>query len=83
MRVPTCSPIAPFSCSWVSCTYTFYVVIWVYLAALFLFELGSLICGVAPSSTALIVGGAIAGKGGGGVTNGSLLVIVYSVPSRK
>jgi MFS family permease len=63
--------------------YTFYVVKWIYLIALFLFELGSLICGVAPTSTALIVGRAIAGIGGGGVSNGSFLLIAHSVPPRQ
>ncbi|KAL4735815.1 major facilitator superfamily domain-containing protein [Aspergillus similis] len=63
--------------------YTFYTVKWVYLMALFLFELGSLICAVAPSSTALIVGRAIAGFGAGGVTNGSFLLIAHSVEPRR
>jgi len=38
-----------------------------FLIAIFIFELGSLICGVAPNSTALIVGRAIAGVGGAGI----------------
>lgn len=63
--------------------YTFYTVKWVYLAALFLFELGSLICAVAPSSMALIIGRAIAGVGAGGVANGSFLLIAHSVPAPK
>ncbi|KAL4903034.1 hypothetical protein BDW74DRAFT_169265 [Aspergillus multicolor] len=63
--------------------YTFYIVKWIYLAALFLFELGSLICAVAPSSTTLIVGRAIAGVGAGGVTNGSFLLIAHSVSPAK
>ncbi|KAL3455893.1 major facilitator superfamily domain-containing protein [Aspergillus heterothallicus] len=63
--------------------YTFYVVKWVYLSALFLFELGSLVCAVSPSSTALIVGRAIAGVGAGGVTNGSFFLIAKSVPGPK
>ncbi|KAJ1717154.1 efflux pump antibiotic resistance protein [Aspergillus flavus] len=63
--------------------FTFYVVKRVYLTALFIFELGSLICAVAPSSTALIVGRAIAGVGGGGVGNGSFLLIAHCVPPRQ
>ncbi|KAJ5125093.1 uncharacterized protein N7515_008918 [Penicillium bovifimosum] len=63
--------------------FTFYTIKWVYLASLFIFELGSLICGVAPTSTALIIGRAIAGVGGGGVSNGSFLLIAYSVPPRQ
>ena len=42
--------------------YTLFNVKWVLLSALFVFELGSLVCAVAPSSTALIVG-----EGGCGV----------------
>jgi MFS family permease len=53
------------------------------MTALFLFELGSLICAVAPSSTALIVGRAIAGVGGGGVGTGSFLLIAHSVPAHQ
>ncbi|KAB8075726.1 major facilitator superfamily domain-containing protein [Aspergillus leporis] len=63
--------------------FTFYVVKWVYLIALFIFELGSLICAVAPNSTALIVGRAIAGVGGGGVGNGSFLLLAYCVPPHQ
>jgi MFS family permease len=63
--------------------FTFYTVKWVYLASLFIFELGSLICAVAPTSTALIIGRAIAGIGGGGVSNGSFLLIAHSVPPRQ
>ena len=37
---------------------------WTFLLAVTVFELGSLICGVAPTSTALIVGRAVAGAGG-------------------
>ncbi|KAL5045882.1 hypothetical protein BDW71DRAFT_214832 [Aspergillus fruticulosus] len=63
--------------------YTFCIVKWIYLIALFLFELGSLICAVAPSSTALIVGRAIAGVGAGGVGNGSFLLVAHSVEPRR
>ena len=53
---------------------------WVYLIAIAIFELGSLICGVAPNSPALIVGRAIAGVGSAGVFSGSYLLIATSVP---
>ncbi|EED17514.1 efflux pump antibiotic resistance protein, putative [Talaromyces stipitatus ATCC 10500] len=43
--------------------YTFNSIKWTYMTALFLFELGFLICAVASSSTTLIVGCAIAGVG--------------------
>ena len=63
--------------------FTFYIVKWVYLVALFIFELGSLLCAVAPTSTALIIGRAIAGVGAGGVTNGCFLLVAHSVPPRQ
>jgi MFS family permease len=47
------------------------------------FELGSLICGVAPNSVALIVGRAIAGVGSAGIFSGALIIIAYSVPLAK
>ncbi|KAI1394362.1 MFS general substrate transporter [Hypoxylon trugodes] len=53
-----------------------------FLAAIGLFELGSLICGVAPTSTALIIGRAIAGVGGAGITSGSMIIITHIVPLR-
>ncbi|KAH7025133.1 major facilitator superfamily domain-containing protein [Microdochium trichocladiopsis] len=51
-----------------------------YLAAFFVFELGSLICGVAPNADALIVGRAIAGLGVGGMLTGCLMMITYAMP---
>jgi len=55
----------------------------VYLIALFIFELGSLVCGVAPNSTALILGRAIAGVGAAGIFSGAILIISVTVPLRK
>ncbi|KAG0644936.1 Efflux pump [Hyphodiscus hymeniophilus] len=52
---------------------------WTFLAALGLFEIGSLICAVAPSSTVLIVGRAIAGLGSAGIFTGGLLVLAHVV----
>jgi MFS family permease len=63
--------------------YTYFTVKWVYLGALLVFELGSLICATAPSSVAFIIGRAIAGLGGGGLFSGSLVVISQCVPVRR
>jgi predicted MFS family arabinose efflux permease len=41
--------------------YKYFNVKWIYLAAIFIFEVGSLLSAVAPSSKALIVGRAVAG----------------------
>ena len=49
-----------------------------FLIAIAIFELGSLICGVSPNSTALIVGRAIAGAGGAGIASGSYTIIAFS-----
>ncbi|KAK4235622.1 major facilitator superfamily domain-containing protein [Achaetomium macrosporum] len=51
---------------------------WTFLCALFIFELGSLICAVAPTSTALIVGRAIAGLGSAGLFSGALIILAFN-----
>ncbi|KAF3911077.1 hypothetical protein AA313_de0205070 [Arthrobotrys entomopaga] len=63
--------------------YTFYSVKWVYLTALMIFELGSIVCAAAPSSTALIIGRAIAGIGSAGIFAGALLIVAQTVPLEK
>ncbi|EDU45322.1 AraJ, Arabinose efflux permease [Pyrenophora tritici-repentis] len=63
--------------------YTFFSIKWVYLIALFIFELGSLICGVAPNSIALIIGRAISGVGAAGIFSGAILIISVTVPLRQ
>jgi MFS family permease len=47
--------------------YQFYPTKWVYLISITIFEVGSAICGAAPSSTSFIVGRAIAGMGAAGI----------------
>ncbi|KIM25825.1 hypothetical protein M408DRAFT_73890 [Serendipita vermifera MAFF 305830] len=51
---------------------------WVYLATIFIFEVGSLICGVAPSMNVLILGRAIAGVGASGIFTSILTVVSYA-----
>ncbi|KAJ5675785.1 Sucrose symporter plant [Penicillium macrosclerotiorum] len=63
--------------------YTLFQVKWVYLSALFLFELGSLICGIAPSSTTLLVGRAVAGLGSAGMFTGALVTLAHTVEVEK
>jgi len=63
--------------------YTFFSLKWVFLVAIGIFELGSLICAVAPNSTALIVGRAIAGVGSAGVFSGAYVLIATSVALAK
>ncbi|KAF2219172.1 major facilitator superfamily domain-containing protein [Elsinoe ampelina] len=63
--------------------YNLFPIKWVFLSALFWFETGSLICGVAPNSFTLIFGRTVAGVGCGGVYSGALLIVSQSVPLAK
>jgi MFS family permease len=54
-----------------------------FLIAILIFEVGSLICGVAQNSTTLIIGRAIAGIGGSGVAVGCFTMIGLSAPPEK
>lgn len=63
--------------------YTFYPPKLVYLTAIGFFELGSVICGAAPNSVALIVGRAIAGMGSAGIFSGTIILISHVVPLHK
>ncbi|KAF8209845.1 major facilitator superfamily domain-containing protein [Mycena galopus ATCC 62051] len=63
--------------------YSFLSLKWVYIGAIGVFELGSLVCAVAPSSTALIIGRAIAGLGSAGLATGTLIICVHAVPLER
>jgi EmrB/QacA subfamily drug resistance transporter len=63
--------------------YVVFNIKWIFMLSLFLFELGSLICGLAPTSTALIVGRAIAGLGSAGLYSGSLIILAFSTPMHR
>jgi MFS family permease len=70
--LPTCGRI-----------YTVYNVKWSYIALLLVFELGSVICAVAPNSTTLIVGRAVAGVGAAGLMSGAAVIVSYCVAMNK
>ncbi|KAK2734115.1 major facilitator superfamily transporter [Colletotrichum kahawae] len=55
-------------------------VTWVFLAALGIFEVGSVVCGAAPNSLALIIGRAISGIGCAGMLSGVFIIIALSFP---
>ncbi|KAJ3956371.1 hypothetical protein N0V92_007076 [Colletotrichum tropicale] len=55
----------------------------VFLASLGIFEIGSLICAVSPSSAVFIIGRAIAGLGASGLQSGSLVLISAALPAKK
>ncbi|TQN74424.1 Efflux pump roqT [Colletotrichum shisoi] len=56
---------------------------WSYMLAMFMFLVGSLICGVAPNSVTLIIGRAVAGFGSAGILTGSFVVVSTAVPLRR
>ena len=74
------------SCSLQPLTGKFYTLFdskWTFLTFFAVFELGSLLCGVASSSDMLVIGRAVAGMGSAGLTNGALTIIAASVPLEK
>ncbi|KAK9326757.1 major facilitator superfamily domain-containing protein [Lipomyces starkeyi] len=74
--------VASFTSPWGK-LFKYFTLKWTYLAAVFIFELGSLICGVAPNSTALIVGRAIAGLGAAGVASGAFILVAFLAAPEK
>ncbi|KAK5133653.1 hypothetical protein LTR08_007507 [Meristemomyces frigidus] len=63
--------------------YTFLSLKWIYVSAIFIFEVGSAICGAAPNSPALIVGRAVAGLGSAGIFSGAILIVSNTVPLKQ
>ncbi|USP76676.1 hypothetical protein yc1106_03950 [Curvularia clavata] len=63
--------------------YTFFPTKGIFLSGIFLFEIGSVICGAATSSTMLIGGRAIAGLGSSGIFTGAILIMLNTVPLEK
>lgn len=63
--------------------YKYWSLKWVFLLAMFIFEVGSLICAVSQDSKTLIVGRTIAGAGGAGVASGAYTIIGFSAPPDK
>ncbi|KAI1409702.1 MFS general substrate transporter [Hypoxylon sp. FL1857] len=64
-------------------TYTLFSKKLAFLLYLFLFEIGSLVCGLAPSSRALIAGRVIAGLGASGIFAGGLTILTTIIPLHK
>ncbi|KAI1193539.1 MFS general substrate transporter [Nemania serpens] len=54
-----------------------------FIVAVVIFEVGSIICGAAPNSNALIVGRAIAGLGGAGISTGGTTIVAFSATPEK
>lgn len=59
--------------------YGIFNVKWIYLGGIILFEVGSAICGAAPTMDALIVGRVIAGIGGASMYLGHVAPFPHSI----
>jgi EmrB/QacA subfamily drug resistance transporter len=54
-----------------------------YLIALLIFEVGSVVCGAAPTSVALIIGRAIQGIGAAGIGAGPYIIVGVAAPPKQ
>ncbi|KAH8806100.1 major facilitator superfamily domain-containing protein [Xylogone sp. PMI_703] len=63
--------------------YKFYPTKPIFLICCALFELGSAVCGAAPSSNAFIVGRAIAGLGCSGILSGAMVILFHTIPLQQ
>ncbi|KAL7816093.1 MFS general substrate transporter [Trichoderma aethiopicum] len=63
--------------------YKFYPAKPIFLSGIILFEVGSAICGAAPSSDAFIVGRAIAGLGSSGMFSGLMVIMFNIIPLQQ
>ena len=74
--------IASFQSTWGK-AYKYFPLKSTFLLCIIIFELGSLISGVAQSSPALIAGRAITGVGAAGIASGVYTIIAFSTPPRQ
>ncbi|CAK7206856.1 hypothetical protein SEUCBS139899_009662 [Sporothrix eucalyptigena] len=63
--------------------YKFYSMKWTFLICVVVFEIGSAICGAAPTSAIFIVGRAVAGVASAGIFSGCMLIMVPMIPLHK
>ncbi|KAJ4390722.1 hypothetical protein N0V93_004320 [Gnomoniopsis smithogilvyi] len=63
--------------------FSFYPVKNVFLVAVAIFEVGSLVCATAPNSIAFIVGRACAGLGSAGINAGFIIILAASLPLER
>ncbi|RDW68861.1 MDR family MFS transporter [Aspergillus mulundensis] len=71
-----------FQSTWGKLYKYFPIKLW-FLIAMLVFEVGSLVCGVAQNPTTLIVGRAIAGFGAAGIAVGVFSMIAFSAPPER
>ncbi|RYP18867.1 hypothetical protein DL765_003655 [Monosporascus sp. GIB2] len=63
--------------------YKYYSLRGCFIASILVFEIGSIICALAPNSPAFIVGRAVQGMGGAGSTLGSYAIAAFIAPPEK
>lgn len=56
---------------------------WVFLSGVVIFELGSMLCALAPTSVAFIIGRAVAGIGSGGLFSGTVVITGFTLPLHR
>ncbi|KAF2489106.1 MFS gliotoxin efflux transporter glia [Lophium mytilinum] len=59
--------------------YSYFPLKHTFLLAIALFEVGNIICALAPNSSTLILGRVVAGIGGGGIMTGAFIIIALTV----
>lgn len=55
----------------------------VFLTSVIIFEVGSAICGAAPTSPVFIFGRAVAGFGSAGIFSGAMMIMIPMIPLPK
>ena len=63
--------------------YRYFPLKWSFLGAIFVFEIGSLVCAVAQNSTTFVVGRAIAGVGAAGIGSGAYTIVAFAAEPKK
>ncbi|KAJ5195352.1 major facilitator superfamily domain-containing protein [Penicillium cinerascens] len=63
--------------------YKFYPTKTLFLIGISIFEIGSAVCGSAPSSKAFILGRAVAGLGSSGLFSGVMVILFHTVPLQE
>lgn len=63
--------------------YTYFPIKTVFLSAMFAFEVGSVVCALAPTSVAFIAGRAVAGLGAAGLSSGGYVMLLVALPPEK
>lgn len=63
--------------------FKFYNTKWTFLTSVLIFEVGSAICGAAPTSPVFIFGRAVAGFGSAGIFSGAMMIMIPMIPLPK